>query len=137
MIKKIDHIGIAVQDLAEATSFYRDRLGLSFQGVQKVPERGLEIAFFKAGDVLIELLAPMAADSEIARFLEKRGPGMHHMAFETDGMSAETDGLKGKGVRLLSEKPSIGAEGFPIIFMHPKDSASGVLLELIERKPAQ
>lgn len=134
MLNKIDHIGIAVQDLDEAVTFYRDRLGLTLQTIEEIPSRGLKIAFFKLGEVLIELLAPLTEDSEISRFLEKRGPGIHHMAMATNAMDIDIHRLKRQDVRLLSEEPSIGAEGFPIIFVHPKDTKSGVLLELIEKK---
>lgn len=133
MLKRIDHIGIAVEDLDEAIVFYRDRLGLALQTVEEIPSRGLKIAFFKIGEVLIELLAPMGDGSEISKFLDKRGPGIHHMALATDDMAVDTNRLRRQGVRLLSEEPRIGAEGFPIIFAHPRDTKSGVLLELIEK----
>jgi methylmalonyl-CoA/ethylmalonyl-CoA epimerase len=133
MVKKIDHIGIAVENLDNAVAFWRDSLGLPLQGIEEIPARGLKIAFFKVGEVLVELLAPLTPDSEIGKFLEKRGPGMHHLALESSTLSDDVVDLKSKGVRMLSEKPSLGAEGFPIIFMHPKDSACGVLLELIEK----
>ncbi len=133
MLKRIDHIGIAVEDLDEAIVFYRDRLGLVLQTVEEIPSRGLKIAFFKIGEVLLELLAPMGDGSEISKFLDKRGPGIHHMALATDDMTVDTHRLRRQGVRLLSEEPQIGAEGFPIIFAHPRDTKSGVLLELIEK----
>ena len=133
MLKRIDHIGIAVEDLDEAIVFYRDRLGLTLQTVEEIPSRGLKIAFFKIGEVLIELLAPLGDGSEISKFLAKRGPGIHHMALATDDMAVDTHRLRRQGVRLLSEEPQIGAEGFPIIFAHPRDTKSGVLLELIEK----
>jgi methylmalonyl-CoA epimerase len=133
MLNKIDHIGIAVKDLDEAVAFYRDRLGLTLQTVEVIPSRGLKIAFFKLGEVLIELLAPLSDSSEISKFIEKRGQGIHHIAMATDSMDVDSHRLKRQGVRLLSEKPSIGAEGFPINFIHPKDTKSGVLLELIEK----
>ncbi len=133
MLKKIDHIGIAVEDLDEAVVFYRDRLGLNLQTIEEIPSRGLKIAFFKIGEVLIELLAPLGEGSEISKFIERRGPGVHHLAIATDDMEVDTNRLRRQNVRLLSEKPQIGAEGFPIIFTHPKDTKSGVLLELIEK----
>ena len=132
MLKRIDHIGIAVEDLDEAIVFYRDRLGLTLQTVEEIPSRGLKIAFFKIGEVLIELLAPMGDASEISKFLAKRGPGIHHMALATSDMAVDTHRLRRQGVRLLSEEPQMGAEGFPIIFAHPRDTKSGVLLELID-----
>ena len=134
MLSKIDHIGIAVEDLDEAVVFYRDRLGLTLQTIEEIPSRGLKIAFFKIGEVLIELLAPLGEGSEVSKFIERRGPGIHHMALATDDMEVDTNRLRRQNVRLLSEKPQIGAEGFPIIFAHPKDTKSGVLLELIEKK---
>ena len=133
MVKKIDHIGIAVENLDSAVAFWRDSLGMPLQGIEELPARGLEIAFFKVGEVLVELLAPLGPESEIAKFLEKRGPGMHHLALESSSLDEDVAGLKAKGVRMLSEKPALGAEGFPIIFMHPKDSACGVLMELIQK----
>ena len=134
MISKIDHIGIAVEDLDEAVTFYRDRLGLTLQAIEEMPSRGLKIAFFRAGEVLIELLCPLTEDSQISKFLEKRGPGIHHIAMATEDIEVSSNRLTRQGVRMLSETASIGAEGFPINFIHPKDSKSGALLELIEKK---
>lgn len=129
---KVDHIGIAVKDLDQAVPFYRDCLGLELSEIKELPERGLKIAFFKLGDTCLELLAPLGEDSQIGKFLETKGEGIHHIAITTPDIDQEIDHLGGCGVRMATPKASIGAEGFPIAFVHPK-SSHGVLLELIEK----
>jgi methylmalonyl-CoA epimerase len=96
-----------------------------------MPERGLRIAFLRVGDVLLELLAPLNDESEVSRFLEKRGEGIHHLCLEVDDIVGSLGSLGEQGVRLISDEPSIGAEGCPVAFLHPK-SCHGVLLELLE-----
>jgi methylmalonyl-CoA epimerase len=130
---KIDHLGIAVKDLEAAVGFFRDRLGLKLKETTELPERGLRIAFFEVGEVLVELLAPMGEGSEISRFLERKGEGFHHVAFTTGDIGGKIGELTAAGVAMATPKPSLGAEGFPIAFVHPR-SAHGVLLELIEKK---
>ena len=129
MIRKIDHIAIAVTKLDEEIPRYRDLLGLEFCGTEEVPEQKVKVAFFKIGDAFIELLEPLTPDSPIAGFLEKRGPGIHHLAVETSDIVGEIATLKGKGARMLNDEPKDGAHAAKIAFVHPK-SGGGVLLEL-------
>ncbi|MCK4342494.1 MAG: methylmalonyl-CoA epimerase [Phycisphaerae bacterium] len=128
---KIDHFGIAVQSIEEASRFYRDALGLEPGGIEEVPEQKVRVAFFPLGEVRIELLEPTAADSPIARFLEKRGPGLHHVAYLVDDLPATLAALKSAGVRLIDETPRAGAHGMKIAFAHPKSTA-GVLTEFCQ-----
>ena len=129
--KKIAHIGIAVRSVEQALSFYRDALGLAHEETLDLPERGLRIAFLRAGESLIELLQPLHDKSEISAFLDKRGEGIHHICFEVDDIRAKMRDLEARGVRLLQREPQIGAEGQPVAFLHPK-SCHGVLAELLE-----
>jgi methylmalonyl-CoA/ethylmalonyl-CoA epimerase len=133
MIDQIDHIGIAVRSLEAAAPLYRDILGLALEGTDEVPEQGVKVAFYRAGEVLIELLEPTREDSPIARFLEKRGEGVHHIALRTGDIEAGRDRVARASIRLLSDKPLDGAHGKLISFMHPKDTM-GVLMELTQRK---
>ena len=130
-VEKIAHLGIAVHELEPALEFYRDRLGLTLLEQKDMPERGLRIAFLKVGEVLLELLAPLHDQSEISRFLEKRGEGIHHLCLQVDDIKGGLAELKDQGVRLINEEPAIGAEGCPVAFLHPK-SCHGVLLELLQ-----
>ena len=131
MPKKISHIGIAVKNIEEATPFYRDVLGMEFEGTEVVAEQKVKVAFFVVGESRIELLEPTAEDSPVAKFLEKNGPGVHHIAFEVDDLQQRLDQLKTTGVRLIDESPRTGAHNTKIAFMHPKASG-GVLTELCE-----
>ena len=129
MIKKIDHIAIAVKNLAEEIIRYRDVLGLEFLGSETVAEQKVNVAFFRINDVFIELLEPTGPDSPISSFLEKKGSGLHHMALEVDDIQAEIRRLREKNVDMLNKEPKIGAHHAQIAFVHPK-SFSGVLFEL-------
>ena len=131
MLKKIDHIGIVVRSIEEALKVYRDALGLPLAHVQEVPEQKVKIAFLPIGDCEIELVEPTAADSGVARFLEKRGEGLHHICFEVEDIEAALRDLAAKGVRLIDRQPRQGAIG-RVAFLHPK-SAHGVLIELVEK----
>lgn len=131
MPKKISHIGIAVENIDEALPFYRDVLGLEFEGTEVVAEQKVKVAFLAIGESRIELLEPTAPDSPVAKFLEKNGPGVHHLAYEVDGLEGRLASLKGDGVRLIDETPRIGAHHTRIAFLHPKASG-GVLTELCE-----
>lgn len=128
----IHHIAIAVNDLEAALAFYRDALGLEVSERREVPEEGVEIAFLPAGEGEIELLQPLGPDSSVARFLEKRGEGLHHVCLQVDDIYAAMERLRAAGATLLSESPRVGADGTRYIFIHPK-SACGVLLELYEK----
>jgi methylmalonyl-CoA/ethylmalonyl-CoA epimerase len=129
MIKKIDHIAIAVKNLAEEISRYRDVLGLEFLGTEVVAAQKVTVAFFKVGDVFIELLEPLSPDSPISAFIEKKGGGLHHLALEVDDIKAAIQGLQDKKVQMLDAEPRNGAHHARIAFAHPK-SFSGVLYEL-------
>jgi methylmalonyl-CoA epimerase len=133
-VEQIAHIGIAVRELESALVMYRDRLGLSHVETKDVPERGLRVAFLQAGEALIELLAPLHEDSEISRFLDKRGEGIHHLCFQVNDIHEKLQELEDDGVRLINREPAIGAEGCPVAFLHPK-SCNGVLVELLENAP--
>jgi len=131
MPKKISHIGIAVENIEAALPFYRDVLGLEFEGTEVVAEQKVKVAFLGIGESRIELLEPTAPDSPVAKFLEKNGPGVHHLAYEVDGLEGRLASLKEEGVRLIDETPRIGAHHTRIAFLHPKASG-GVLTELCE-----
>lgn len=132
MITKLDHIGIAVSSLEEASKTYRDVLGLKDHGVEVVEEQKVKVAFFPVGDTEIELLESTDPEGPIAKFIEKRGEGVQHLAFRVDNIEAALDEMRTKGIRLIDEKPRYGAGGARIAFLHPK-STGGVLIELCER----
>jgi methylmalonyl-CoA/ethylmalonyl-CoA epimerase len=131
-IKRIEHIAVVVPEIEGALSFWRDALGLELQHVEEVPEQKSMVAFLPVGHSDIELLTPTTEDSGVARFLQKRGPGIHHICLEVDGLEAILADLKAKGVRLINETPTLGAGGKRIAFIHP-ESTSGVLIELYEQ----
>ena len=132
MIDAVDHVGIAVKDLDEAIHVYRDILGFKLEGVHTLNDRMLKIAFFSLGESRIELLQPLSADSTVAKFLEKRGEGIQHLAVKVKNVEATLEEFKRKGVVLIDEKPRTGALGNKMAFVHPK-STRGVLLELVEK----
>jgi methylmalonyl-CoA epimerase len=132
-LKNIDHIGIAVANMQESLSFWEASLGIEPHGIEEVPEQKLRTAFLPVGGTEIELLEPTSPDSSVAKFIEKRGEGLHHIAIRVDGIEAALAELKAKGVQLIDETPRNGAGGTRIAFVHPK-STHGVLLELCERK---
>jgi len=131
MLKKVDHIGIVVRDIEEALKVFRDALGLPLAHVQEVPEQAVKVAFLPVGDCEIELVEPTTADSGVARFLERRGEGLHHLCFEVDDIEAALRELAAKGFRLMDKQPRQGAMG-RVTFLHPKN-AHGVLIELVEK----
>nr|WP_307400336.1 methylmalonyl-CoA epimerase [Desulfofundulus luciae] len=131
-IKKIDHIGIAVKDLARAIEFYEGLLGLKVTGTEVVEEQKVKVAFLPTGDSEVELLESTTPDGPIARFIEKNGEGIQHIAFRVENLEQALEELKAKGVRLIDEKPRRGAGGARIAFLHPK-STFGTLVELCER----
>lgn len=135
MPQHVDHIGIAVPALEEALRFYRDALGLTVHEIEEVPEQKVRVAMLPAGEANIELLEPTAPDSPIAKFLEKKGPGIHHISLRVIDLEGTLDRLKEQGVRLINERPLVGAGGKRIAFVHPS-ATSGVLLELSEVPPA-
>jgi len=131
MTKKINHIGIAVKNIETATPLYRDILGMQFEGIEEVAEQKVRVAFFAVGESRIELLEPTSPDSPVARFLEKNGEGIHHLAYQVEDLVATLRQLKVAGVRLIDEEPRRGAHGTRIAFLHPKATA-GVLTELCQ-----
>ena len=130
-ILKVDHIGIAVKNLAESAILY-ELLGIEPAGTEEVAEQKVKVAFYPLGDTEIELLESTAPDGPIARYIEKNGEGIQHLALRVDNLEAALAELKAKGVRLIDEKPRYGAGGAKIAFIHPK-STGGILLELSER----
>ncbi len=128
----VDHIGIAVKSIDEALAFWQDSLGIQCTGVEEVEEQKVKTAFLPVGDTEVELLEPTSDESPVAKFMEKRGEGIHHLAIRVENLEAALAELKEKGIRLIDEKPRYGAGGAKIAFVHPK-STGGVLLELSER----
>ena len=131
MTKKLNHIGIAVKNLENAIPLYRDQLGMTFEGTEEVAEQKVRVAFLKIGESRIELLEPTSPDSPVAKFLEKNGEGIHHLAYEVDDLETALAELKQKEVRLIDEKPRNGAHGSRIAFLHPK-ATGGVLTEICQ-----
>lgn len=132
-LKNIDHIGIAVINMQESLSFWETSLGIEPHGIQEVPEQKLRTAFLPVGGTEIELLESTSADSSVAKFIEKHGEGLHHIAIRVDNIEVALAELKAKGIQLIDETPRNGAGGARIAFVHPK-ATHGVLLELCERK---
>ena len=133
-VKRIDHLGIAIADLGAAKRLYEDLLGLKLTHEEVVQEQGVRTYFYPVAGVKLELLESITPDGPIARFLEKRGAGIQHLAVEVDDIEAAIAELKGKGVRMLDETPRKGVEDSRIAFVHPKDT-HGVLLELVQLPP--
>lgn len=131
MTKKIDHIGIAVKNAQERLKLYEKLLNLKVTKVEELPERGLKVYFIKVGETRLELLEPISENSEISSFLEKRGEGIHHIAFLVEKVEDIIKKAKEEGIKPLSDKPQIGAGGRKIVFLHPK-TTGGVLIELVE-----
>jgi methylmalonyl-CoA/ethylmalonyl-CoA epimerase len=131
-ILKIDHIGIAIKSITAGENFWTDALGLVCEGSETVAQQRVTTAFFPVGESEVELLEPSAADSPVAKFLEKKGEGIHHVAFQVENIEAALIELKEKGIRLIDETPRYGAGGAKIAFIHPQ-STNGVLVELCER----
>lgn len=131
VIKRIDHIGVVVDDLQVALAFWQDALGLDLTHVDDVPAEHSQVAFLPAGGSEIELVKPTTGGTGLARFLEKRGPGMHHVCLEVDDLEEMLARLKTKGVQLINETPVLGAGGKKYAFIHPK-SAGGVMVELYQ-----
>ncbi len=133
MSYSIDHIGIAVKSLAQARAFY-ESLGLEIHGEESVETEKVKVAMVPLGESRIELLEPTSDDSPIAKFLAKRGEGMHHLALHVDNLQEAVDRLKASGARLVSNEIKIGAGGHLFVFVHPQ-STGGVLLELVQEQP--
>jgi len=130
-MKKIEHLGIAVKDLESATKTYEALLGKAAYQSEEVEREGVKTVFFKTGESKIELLGATRPDSPISKYIEKRGEGIHHIAFHVDNIDAEINRLKANGFNLISDEPKPGADNKRIVFLHPK-SSHGVLVELCE-----
>ena len=131
MLKKINHIAIAVNNIEEAAKFYQNVLGLNLSGVEVVTAQKTRVGFFKIGESNIELVQPAGLDSPLVKFLETKGQGIHHICFEVDDVEAEVKAYVEKGATLIDQKPRPGAHNTKVVFIHPK-SSSGVLIELCE-----
>jgi methylmalonyl-CoA/ethylmalonyl-CoA epimerase len=130
-IKRIDHIAIVIEDMDAALGFWRDTLGLPLEHVEDVPDQKSLVAFMPTGGSEVELVKPTTDDSGVARYLQKRGPGIHHICFEVEDIDAALSELREKGVKLINEIPLEGSGGKRLAFIHPS-SANGVLVELYE-----
>lgn len=132
-VTHIEHIGIAVTNLEEAINFYEEKLGLECYRVEEVQEQKVKTAFFMVGETKLELLETTSAEGPIGKFIEKRGEGLHHLAFAVEGIQENLDELAQKEVKLIDKTPRYGAEGLQIAFLHPK-STFGVLTELCSKQ---
>lgn len=128
---RVHHLAVVVEDMERALTFWRDALGLELAGMREVPEQASQVAFLPAGEAEIELVRPMSADSGVARYLAKRGPGMHHICMSVDDLPGTLERLAAQGVRLINPEPMAGADGRRYAFVHP-ESTGGVLLELYQ-----
>ncbi len=135
MLKRLNHVALAVPDLAAAARLYRETLGATVSDPQPLPEHGVTVVFVDLANTRIELLEPLGADSPIAAFLERHpGGGMHHLCYEVEDIRAARDRLRLQGARILGDgEPRVGAHGNPVLFLHPKDFA-GTLIELEEAR---
>jgi methylmalonyl-CoA/ethylmalonyl-CoA epimerase len=130
-VKALNHVGIAVHSLDDQRPFYEGTLGAQFEGLEEVPSQKVRAAFYRIGDVRLELLQPTDPSSPIAKFLENRGEGLHHLAFTVENLQERIDELKAEGLRMIDDVPRPGAHHMQIAFVHPK-STHGVLTELCQ-----
>jgi len=128
---RIDHIGVAVEDLDGAVALYQDRLGMREQHRETVEAFGVDAVLLEIGDGHVELLSPLSSESAVGRFIEKNGPGIHHVAYQTDDLDSALDSVRGAGLELIDEQPRPGIRGSRVAFLHPR-STGGVLTELVE-----
>lgn len=131
-VKSLNHIGIAVRSIDDQKEFYEQAIGAEFEGYEVVTDQKVRVGFFRVGDVRLELLEPTEPESSVAKFLDKRGEGLHHLAFTVEDINARIAELKESGIRMIDESPRSGAHHMDIAFLHPK-STHGVLTELCER----
>ena len=131
-MKKVDHIGIAVSSIENVLPFYNDTLGLKLVKMDHVESQGVKVAFLDGGNIKLELLEPLHTQSPISTFIEKKGEGIHHIAFGVEGIEERIHELQTKGVKMINETPKPGAGGASVAFLHPK-SAHGVLYELCDK----
>lgn len=135
MVRKVEHIALAVADLEAAVAHYRDVWGLEVDHRERVEDQGVEEAMIPVGDTYLQLLGPTGPDTTVGRFVEKRGEGLHHIAYEVDDLVATLAELKAKGVQLIDEEPRKGGRGHMVAFVHPR-SNHGLLVELIQAPDA-
>jgi methylmalonyl-CoA/ethylmalonyl-CoA epimerase len=128
---RIDHIGVAVEDLDEAVALYSERFGMPVEHRETVEEQGVEAVLLGVGESHVELLRPLNADTAVGRFLERNGPGLHHVAYSTDDIESALEGIRAAGLALIDERPRRGIRATRVAFVHPK-STGGVLTELVE-----
>jgi len=131
MFGRIDHIGVAVEDLDQAVTLYRDVLGMREQHRETVEDQGVDAVLLEIGEGHLELLSPLGEGGAVGKFLKRNGPGLHHVAYQTDDIDTRLGELRGQGMRLLDEEPRIGIRGSRVAFVHPK-STGGVLTEIVE-----
>jgi methylmalonyl-CoA/ethylmalonyl-CoA epimerase len=131
VLGRIDHIGVAVEDLDEAVALYSERLGMPVEHRETVEEQGVEAVLLGVGEGHVELLRPLAPDTAVGRFLERSGPGLHHVAYGTDDIDSALDALRAAGLRLIDERPRTGIRNSRVAFVHPR-STGGVLTEIVE-----
>ncbi|WP_124070420.1 methylmalonyl-CoA epimerase [Filibacter tadaridae] len=131
-MKKVDHIGIAVRSIDKSVAYYIDTLGLKLLAIEEVVSQNVRVAFIDAGNIKLELLEPLSEEGAIAKFLAKRGEGVHHIAFGVTDIRTRMAELQEKGVQLLQDEPNPGAGGAKVAFLHPK-SSFGVLYELCDK----
>jgi methylmalonyl-CoA/ethylmalonyl-CoA epimerase len=132
-ISHIEHIGIAVKNIEESIGFYEKILGLKCYGIEEIDDQKVKTAFFKLGETKIELLETTGPDGPIGKFIEKKGEGIHHIAFAVEDIEQSLKEAESKGIQLIDNKPRLGAENFEIAFLHPK-STGGILMEFCEKK---
>jgi methylmalonyl-CoA/ethylmalonyl-CoA epimerase len=128
---RIDHVAMAVEDLDEAIALYRDRLGMPLEHRETVEQFGVEAVLLRVGDGHVELLSPVSAESGVGRFLDRHGPGMHHVAYRTDDIDSALETIRAAGIQLIDDRPRTGIRKSRVAFMDPK-STGGVLTELVE-----
>jgi methylmalonyl-CoA epimerase len=128
---RIDHVGVAVEDLDQAIALYRERFGMTEQHRETVEEFGVEAVLLEVGEGHVELLEPLSEESAIGRFLARNGPGMHHVAYQTDDIDATLERVRTAGVEAIDEQPRTGIRGSRVAFLHPR-STGGVLTEIVE-----
>jgi methylmalonyl-CoA/ethylmalonyl-CoA epimerase len=131
VLGRIDHIGVAVEDLEDALPLYRDSLGMPLVHREVVEEQGVEAALLDVGEGHVELLAPLGPETPVGRFLAQRGPGLHHVAYQVADVSATLDALRAAGLQLIDERPRVGIRDSRVAFVHPR-STGGVLTEIVQ-----
>jgi methylmalonyl-CoA/ethylmalonyl-CoA epimerase len=133
MFVRIAHIGVAVKDMKKSSDLFRTLFGKSADHVEEVADQGVQTSHFQIGESAVELVAPSGPDSTIAKFIDKRGEGVHHLSFVVDDIEAELRRLKAVGFQLIDEKPRLGSDGYLVAFLHPK-STNGVLVEISQKQ---